>query len=117
MEPNPVQIAQYFAQTLEDDPAARKEYLIANLHNFRWIKSPPYQSEPVNFWTYGPDIPKTDGILLPVCNVWYAKPDGWTYCFSSQATKYTKCDTFEEIKILVEEKATEQWGGADAKTR
>lgn len=102
---NSEEIANIFADELENNFQMKLQFLRDNFSNFVWKRSGTYLGEPVNFWAYGPEIPNAN-FIIHVCSAWYTAMDGWAYRFYGESVIHTQCATFEEVKKLVEEEAS-----------
>jgi hypothetical protein len=104
------QIAQEFATTLENDPAAKISFLTANCQNFTWLQCPPYEIEPVDFWQYGPPIPEAPDYIYLLAETWYHSGwGGWVIRFPPKPAAKASYE-FDQAKDIVEMRVAEKWG-------
>lgn len=110
----PLEVAEAFVLGLYWRPGARDNFIKDNFGLMTWLRSAPCDNKPVLFWTYGPPIPGADGLTLYTCSVWYS--DGWRYnFFGDKVTAAHDCDSYDDVKKIVEAIARQRWADAETK--
>jgi hypothetical protein len=106
----PEEIAKRIFSILENDEIAKRKFLTANYNKSTWLQCPPFESQSVDFWQYGPPIPNVSGYIYPLAEVWYhGAKGGWVVSFPPKpAGKETY--EFDQAKVMVEMTLTKKWG-------